>query len=49
MLRISWFDMPAGLHRIYGAHHLHFITKGEAGPVQVNVGWREISFGDRAA
>jgi Transposase IS200 like len=21
-----WFIMPSGLHRTYGAHHLHFIT-----------------------
>src|SRR5277367_2644683 len=21
-----WFVMPSGLHRTYGAHHLHFIT-----------------------
>jgi len=26
MLRISWVVMPTSLHRIYGAHHLHFIT-----------------------
>jgi len=26
MLRILWAFMPSGLHRTYGAHHLHFIT-----------------------
>jgi putative transposase len=26
MQPIVWFVMPAGLHRTYGAHHLHFIT-----------------------
>jgi hypothetical protein len=26
MLPIPWRVMPAGLHRTYGAHHLHFIT-----------------------
>ena len=26
MLPILWAVMPSGLHRIYGTHHLHFIT-----------------------
>ena len=26
MLPIPWGTMPSGLHRTYGAHHLHFIT-----------------------
>ncbi len=26
MLPIPWAVMPSGLHRTYGAHHLHFIT-----------------------
>ena len=26
MLPIPWDVMPSGLHRTYGAHHLHFIT-----------------------
>ena len=26
MLPISWAVMPSGLHRTYGAHHLHFVT-----------------------
>ena len=26
MLPIVWAVMPSGLHRTYGAHHLHFIT-----------------------
>ena len=26
MLPIPWPVMPSGLHRTYGAHHLHFIT-----------------------
>jgi len=26
MLPILWACMPSGLHRTYGAHHLHFIT-----------------------
>ena len=26
MLPILWILMPSGLHRTYGAHHLHFIT-----------------------
>jgi putative transposase len=26
MLPVPWFAMPSGLHRTYGAHHLHFIT-----------------------
>ena len=26
MLPIPWDFMPAGLHRPYGAHHLHFIA-----------------------
>jgi putative transposase len=26
MLLIPWAVMPSGLHRTYGAHHLHFIT-----------------------
>jgi hypothetical protein len=75
--------MPSGLHRTYGAHHLHFITcschrrlpffasersrdrflaiLGQARqryrfvvgyvvmPVQVNVGWGEISFRGKMA
>jgi len=46
---ISWFVMPGGLHRIYRAHHLHFITKGETGPGTGEGCWAEISFRDRAA
>ena len=26
MLPVPWAVMPSGLHRTYGAHHLHFIT-----------------------
>src|SRR5271163_4056226 len=26
MLSVLWFVVPSGLHRTYGAHHLHFIT-----------------------
>jgi len=26
VLPIPWVVMPSGLHRTYGAHHLHFIT-----------------------
>jgi hypothetical protein len=42
------YVMPSGLHRTYGALHLHFILD-EAGPVRVNEGWSKISFRAPAA
>src|SRR5271168_5309968 len=32
MLSVPWFVVPSGLHRTYGAHHLHFITWRVAQP-----------------